>query len=218
VGWTLSLSPGARQDVHSVLEWEFLVLLLDVFLVVVYFILAKTVDITGETTVQLKASARPEAIWVFVIFAVYFIWDVVTKVVVYLKQKRAEPWFRSYGARMIPTFVCLVLAWVTLPLFENADAPHVLTADFALLCLVLLFRAGKALAESFSKPDVPKKWPIVWTLVFLAGFGLGSKWTSSWPMFKRIAAEIQKVPAEPTSQPEATATSTQDSRSVKSDK
>lgn len=48
VGWTLSPSPGAGQDVRGVLQWEFIVLLVDVFLVIVYFILVKTVDFTGE--------------------------------------------------------------------------------------------------------------------------------------------------------------------------
>jgi hypothetical protein len=73
VGWTLSSSPGARTDVNNVFEWEFLVLLLDVLLVVIYFILAKTVDFTGEPNVQLNASAAPESFWILVIFLVYFV-------------------------------------------------------------------------------------------------------------------------------------------------
>src|SRR5205807_1748814 len=44
VGWSRSLSPGAREDVEVVFQWEFVVLLLDVTLVVLYFILVRTVD------------------------------------------------------------------------------------------------------------------------------------------------------------------------------
>jgi hypothetical protein len=98
VGWTLSPSPGARQDVRNVFQFSFVVLLLDVFLVVVYFILAKTVDIAGEGTIKLNASARPETFWILVIFGAYFVWDVITKIVIYLLEHRGEGWARKYGS------------------------------------------------------------------------------------------------------------------------
>src|SRR5579862_6393754 len=60
VGWTLSPSPGATQDVSGVFQPEFLVLLVDVLLVIVYFILVRRVDFTGEKLIRLTASASPE--------------------------------------------------------------------------------------------------------------------------------------------------------------
>jgi hypothetical protein len=190
VGWTLSPSPGAREDVRSVFHFGFLVLLLDVFLVVVYFILAKTVDISGEAAVRLRASARPEAFWILVIFGTYCVWDIVTKVVIYLVERRTEPWFQKFGSRMIPTIICLVLAYGAKPLFERADPPHVLTADLALLSLVLLFRALKGLTDARTKVNI--FWAVLWGL----GFAVGTIWTSSYPLPRLISDQILTEPSE----------------------
>lgn len=192
VGWTLSPSPGAREDVRSVFQWGFLVLLLDVFLVVVYFILAKTVDIKEAEGLKLNASAQPEAFWILVIFATYLIWDVVTKIVIYLVERRKEPWFRTYGSRMIPTALCLGLAWVLKPVFDSADPPHVLTADFALLSLVMLFRALKGLTDALTKQGVSKALPTFWTALCVLGLTVGAVWTSYYPLPKSMSVQILK--------------------------
>lgn len=189
VGWTLSPSPGAREDVRSVFHLGFLVLLLDVFLVVVYFILAKTVDISGERGVKLNASAKPEAVWILVIFGTYLVWDVITKVVIYFMEGRQGPWLRKFGSRMIPTLACLVLAYAFKPLFERADPPHVLTADLALISLVLLFRALKDLTSRLTKSTV------FWAALCLSGFIAGTVWTYSYPIPKSIADQILTEPA-----------------------
>lgn len=201
VGWTLSPSPGARTDVNKVFEWEFFVLLLDVLLVVIYFILARSVDITGEKEIKLNASAAPEAFWVFVVFCVYLVWDLVTKVSLYTKRKRSEPWFRNYGVRIVPTLVCLILAYVTKRLVEGADPPHVLTADLALISLVLLFRALKDLVSAlFSRAEVHKDSRKIlaafWSILFGLFLALGILWTRLWPIHARIAAEIQTIRSE----------------------
>jgi hypothetical protein len=225
VGWTLSPAPGARQDVRSIFTRDFLVLLVDVFLVVVYFILVKTVDFTGDRAIQLKASARPETLWILVIFGTYCFWDVLTKVLDYLakghRRESFKEWFKKYGIRMFPTVICFLALIFTKPLFDRADPPHVLTADLALLFLVLLFRALKGLTQLATEPKMAKGWLIFWTVLCLLGFGVGTKWTCSWPMFKGIADEIQMVPAEQRSHPElpeTPTTSIQDSQSPKPDR
>jgi hypothetical protein len=219
VGWTLSPAPGARQDVRSIFTRDFLVLLVDVFLVVVYFILVKTVDITGEKDIQLDASARPETLWILVIFGTYCFWDVLTKVLDYLKKGHKglafKEWFKKYGVRMIPTIICFVALIFTKPLFDRADPPHVLTADLALLSLVLLFRALKGLTQLAIEPKMPKGWLIFWTTLCLLGFGVGTKWTCSWPIPKSIADEIQMIPDKEKIHSETPTTSTQDSQSAK---
>src|SRR5580698_9725833 len=96
VGWSRSPSPGARKDVQSVLEWEFVVLLFDVLLVIVYFILVSLVDYTGEGKIRLNASAAPEASWILGIFWLYLVWDVLSKIIVYHKEARPEPWLKNY--------------------------------------------------------------------------------------------------------------------------
>lgn len=204
VGWTLSPSPGARQDVSGVFQPEFLVLLVDVLLVICYFILVKAVDITGEQTIRLNASAAPEAHWVIVIFWLYFFWDILTKMVVYGKRPGWE-WWWGFGIRIVVTIFCLVLAYCIQSHVANADPAHVLTADAALLSLVLLFRALKAVASAFwptqphasdAKAQRLKKLAIGWTVVCLLGCIVFVMWTTSWPMFDYIAVQIQTVPTE----------------------
>jgi hypothetical protein len=103
--------------------------------------------------------------------------------------------------------------------FDRADPPHVLTADIALLSLVLLFRALKGLTQWFTEPNIPIKGLIIWTMLCLLGFGGGTKWTySSWPILKSIADEIQTIPDEQRGHPDSPKTpptSTRDSQSPK---
>jgi len=213
VGWTLSPSPGARQDVSGVLQPEFLVLLVDVILVIVYFIFVRAVDLTGEGTVRLNASAAPEALWIFVIFWLYLLWDFLTKVVLYLKKGREERWFRKYGARILPTVTCLVLAWVTKRLIQTADPAHVPTADLALLALVLFFRASKELVSALlptqqvspAELRMRRVAATLKTVLCILVMWVGIKWTRSWPVPKYIAAQIQIAPSEENNHSETSA-------------
>ncbi len=208
VGWSRSPSPGARKDVQGVLEWEFAILLVDVILVIVYFILVSLVDYSGEETIQLNASATPEATWIIGIFWLYLLWDFLSKVIMYLKEERREPWLRNYGARFLPTFICLFLAYVIRCLVQNADAPHVLTADLALIGLVVFFRALKELVSALwptsGKPsrgdkrleDYKAKRNRAVRLSALWGFVIlvGTLWTCFWPI-PWVAGKILMTPA-----------------------
>ena|SRR5271157_6652220 len=90
VGWTRSPSPGARQDVGAIFSAEFLILLVDVALVILYFILVQAVDFS-EGPGPSRASAAPEAFWLLWIFSLYLVWDVLTKIVV-----PWPPWRESF--------------------------------------------------------------------------------------------------------------------------
>lgn len=195
VGWTRSPSPGAREDVASVVGREFVVLLLDVFLVVVYFILVKSVDIKEGQPLKLNASAQPETRWIFVIFVTYVFWDLVTKGTDYVKRKTISlrEWSAKYGVRMLPTIGCLVFLYLMKPYFYAADAPHVLTADIALVCLVLVFRTLKLVVG----PQAERKWATICTVLLLVGLSLSTVWTvHSWPLPDSIVEQIQTTPAE----------------------
>jgi hypothetical protein len=210
IGWTLSPSPGARADVKSVFEWEFSVLLLDVLLVVVYFILARSVDVVGEKELRLNASSAPESFWIFVMFCFYLVWDFFSKVVVYLSKKRREAWLYNYGIRIAPTISCCFLAYLTKRLVQGADPPHVLTADLSLIALVLLFRSLKDLTSALCpKPDAHKhivrarkKWAIAWSLFFGLVMVVGILWTRLWPIPRSIAVEIRDTSLTSGSGPE----------------
>lgn len=141
VGWSVSWAPGARKDVGGVFQWEFVVLLLDVSLVITYFILVRTVDFGKESSPRIDPAATV-ARWIWLIFLLYLVWDVFTKIVIYLTNPSGK-WLRLQGSRMIPTIICLTLAGIIWHEVEGADSAHCLSADFALLWLVLLFRALK---------------------------------------------------------------------------
>jgi hypothetical protein len=142
VGWSLSQAPGARRDVSGVFTWGFVTLLLDVFLVVWYFIMVRTVELgKGGDSPRIESSEKVAGFFVGM-FALFFLWDVVTKVFAYTFSNDG-PWVRNCGLRMIPTVVCLLLAIVVWRQLKNIDLAHYINADLALLALALLFRSLK---------------------------------------------------------------------------
>jgi hypothetical protein len=159
---------------------------------VTYFILVRTVDFSGEGHRRID-SASAVAFWHVVIFGLYLSWDIVTKI---LMDDLGDKWFTRTGHRMTPTLVCLgasVLLWRE---FEKSDAPHRLTADFALLWLVVLFRALKPFSSDvWADPD---DWPrnnrgkhLAWAVVCAAGLAIGTLYTMySWPLPDRIVQTI----------------------------
>jgi hypothetical protein len=161
VGWSKSVIPGAREDVEEVFQWAFIVLLLDMAMVVTYFILVRTVDFGDEH--HRIDSASAVAFWHVVIFALYFAWDVVTKVLMY-ERPGDVGWWRGWKAldagrkkkrterfsRIVPTVICLGISLYLWRAFNYATDERLLTADFALLCVVLLFRALKSLQAAIS--------------------------------------------------------------------
>jgi hypothetical protein len=220
VGWSLSAAPGARRDVQGVFKGEFFVLLLDVALVIVYFILVRTIDFGKEATPPRTEPASTVAAWILVIFILYFVWDILTKVIISLRDREGSKkklrehfdlsWRRFVGARMLPTVSCCMLAWLIWRLVQTADRPHYLTADFSLLWLVLLFRALKELVSAHyprprkdnssraPKPAMSKNSAIVCTAVCALGMVVGTLWTAcSWPLPARIVKAIEtELPTE----------------------
>ena len=183
---------------------------------ILYFILVRTVDFGNEQDAPRIAPAARVATLMLIIFALYLLWDVLTKVCIYWKYRDKSKkgllehydssWLRTFGVRMVPSTVCLILSCVTLWLVRKADAPHMLTADLAMIGLILLFRALKDFSSSFPKLETggqlpPEKigarnravrWMIPWSFLLL--FGL--IWTAySLPLPCRMAAEIGQYSA-----------------------
>jgi hypothetical protein len=199
VGWSRSVVPGARQDVEELFEWAFVVLLLDMSMVVTYFILVRTVDFGNDH--KRIDSASAVAGWHVLIFALYLAWDVVTKVLMYerpddlgwwkgwcgldgaLKKKRLDRLLRT-----VPTVICLFISWYLWHAFESATGERLLAADFALLSVVLLFRALKSLEGAIWEKHVAERqkrkprrltFRIACTAVCTIGFLLGTWLTVS---------------------------------------
>lgn len=148
VGWSRSKAPGNVQDVQSVFSSAFLVLLLDVLLVIFYFIIVKGVDIVREINgqIRVKPSAANETLWVMVVFGGYFIWDVVTKAVIGNKKSTwlhrffsKDLWERGWVS--VVCFTLALIAWLKLDSVTRESS--VLLADASLFSLVFLFRAMK---------------------------------------------------------------------------
>jgi hypothetical protein len=158
-------------------------------LVITYFMLVRTVDFEKDRASARIDPASTVASLVFLIFLLYLLWDIVTKVIIYLKKPDGH-WLRLHGSRMIPTIVCLILARIIWRSVASADFPHRLSADFALLWLVLLFRALKDLISAFFPRQTVSssllhrtKVSLVWTLVCACGITVGTLATKcSWPL------------------------------------
>lgn len=170
IGWKNSVAKGNRSPVKEVFRLGFVVLLLDLALVVFYFILARGAEKPVRQIVT--PSAKNETTWILIIFVGYFIWDVLTKAVPTVTgrsfMKRLfgiELWERGWI-----TFVCVLLAGLIWLLLKSASTQTgVVLADITLLSLVLLFRAFKAKT---------KRWTIVCSvalIVTLIGSRVGER-------------------------------------------
>jgi hypothetical protein len=151
VGWSQSKAPGNVVRVTGVFSWAFVVLLIDVALVIFYFIIARGVEVSTLPSGQVvigTPSAEKETFWVMVVFLVYLFWDLLTKSVIAAPQATSSFWQRLGGHefwdRGWVSVVCAAVATVSwLCLHAVIGVRPVLVTDLALLALVLLFRALK---------------------------------------------------------------------------
>jgi hypothetical protein len=178
VGWSLSQAPGNRRDVSGIFTSGFCTLLLDVSLVITYFIMVRTIDV-GKLPEQPRIDTPEKEAWLIVLmFALYFLWDVVTKIFAYDKS-RDGTWGRNCGLRMVPTCVCLILAIVVRLQVAGCQLDHYVNADIALLALALAFRAFKDVVSEGvprkGKEFKPRKLVVaaVWSFVCVLGIGFG---------------------------------------------
>jgi hypothetical protein len=189
VGWTLSRSPGARHDVTKIFQVEFVVLLIDVALVICYFVLVRSVEFDRPEKMGALAFKASTAKWLRFIFVLYFCWDLCTKGYLWWKHKTArdlDRWCPNYCVRFIPTLICLGLAWwVSACVSDDWQNAQVVLADGALIAVVLLFRSTKELASAFfpskGNPGESTTCPLIWTTIFLIGFALMLVWASQGP-------------------------------------
>lgn len=157
VGW--GISKYSLSPIRGVFTKDFVELLLDVWLVVVYFFIVhgteRFVEVSGTKTIQ--ASISVESRWIAVMFVTYILWDTLSK------------WgkWRELAERVWASILCAALAGLTFwSLRELQGTVPVILGDLCLLMLVLLFRAMK----NFS---AHKKSSWVWILV------LGVLWLAS---------------------------------------
>jgi hypothetical protein len=167
VGWRQSVSPGITEELTGVFQRSFVGLLLDVILVVLYFIIVQRAEIntiTGQIAVE-PTSARPEAAGLLWVFAVYIGWDLLTDVLSHGRIPSDIRWFsrKTVAAAVVSIFasaLCLVLVFLVFLAAANAKSvPKVIALDVALAATILLFRSLKPVEKLLSKHFGVSDWP-----------------------------------------------------------
>lgn len=156
VGW--GWSSHGSSNVENIFTLDFVELLIDLWLVAVYFFIVMGAELpvvnpgvtaltatgvieTTGTATSITPSIHQEGFWIAVVFVTYFLWDVLTKC-----QEPAILITRGWASLVCATTACF-LTWllVTLPVppTEQELRSRVILGDMSLLFLVLLFRAMK---------------------------------------------------------------------------
>jgi hypothetical protein len=147
VGWANSPTVKDRR-VGKTWSPGFFVLLIDVFLVVLYFVLACGAEKPEGGKISPSAQAETEALlW---IFCVYVVWDALTKL-----NKTNRRSFRAYLDRSWITWACAFLAFLVWACHGRVTHPGgVIVTDAVLILIVLTFRAFK------DTPAFAWRWPL----------------------------------------------------------
>ena len=154
VGW--GWSDHSLSNVRNVFTFDFVELLLDLWLVVLYFFIVKGVELPIEDAnkqLAIAPSVSNESWWIFVMFVTYFVWDFISKIREHDDKGRKKRGFfkRDDKHRVVflqrgwASFFCAVLAGTAYFAFQTIkpNSANVVWADTALLALVFLFRAMK---------------------------------------------------------------------------
>lgn len=158
IGWKNSESDGNKEPVEDTFSLSFLVLLMDLFLVICYFIIASEVDKPAK---GIQPDSQSEVFWSLVIFITYFTWDIVTKLWMKLPKgvgKGGEPLkerFYKFCKRGYPSLLCsmIVLAMYCFPQTNITHAQgNTITADLILILTFILFR-GLKLSFTFNHKE-----------------------------------------------------------------
>lgn len=206
IGWTLSPAPGGRDDTKGIFTWGFVTLLLDVFLVVTYFIIVRAIEVGKGKEPSRIDPPGTVALLIVAMFSLYLVWDLITKVFAYQRARDGD-WISKCGLRMIPTVICVILALIIRYQLKATDLVHYINADVALVALVLLFRSLKDIVSrrfpsSGEAPDKKKvRRAVVWSLVcVLVALLATASVKRSWQLLPlKVAHEIQTPLSEKTS-------------------
>jgi hypothetical protein len=152
VGWQKSKSRGHLQEIDNTFSKSFIILLVDLFLVICYFIIVKSVEKPYESNYQATVTANPEIFWSLTIFGAYIVWDILTKWFDFdSKTFHFTSHFKEYVGRLYQAPLCfLLLIAIDLTVSEIHDERTVIFAD---LCLILVFILFRGLKETIREPN-----------------------------------------------------------------
>jgi hypothetical protein len=150
IGWQLSESQGNKEELRDPFSLSFIILLLDLLLVICYFIIVQCIGQHPE-----KPSSENQIFWSLMIFAVYVVWDIFTKLIVEDPTtgaaKRTKD-LKSYLNRAYQApfcfFIILFLVW---PLRISTSPGKVICIDTMLISIFVLFRGLKSFKNDWKK-------------------------------------------------------------------
>ncbi|MUP36811.1 hypothetical protein [Labilibaculum euxinus] len=145
IGWQKSKSKGNNEAITDSFSLSYIVLLVDLFLVIFYFIIVKGVEKPTNTT-QI-ASGDPEVFWSMVIFGIYFIWDIITKLID-IENHETLAWklkWKTFLKRGYQAPLCFgIIFFLFQPMTEIKTSNSVVILDIALILTFALFRGLKS--------------------------------------------------------------------------
>jgi len=144
VGWQESKSIGHLEEVNNAFGKGFLILFVDLFLVVCYFIIVKSVEKPYEENYQATVTSRPEIFWSMVIFSTYAVWDVLSKLFDFDSNNFKIKWhLKNYIQRGYQALICILLVILVNNLQSDQHPWNVVLVDIFLLLVFILFRGLK---------------------------------------------------------------------------
>ena len=160
IGWRQSQSPGMKEQIQSIFSLRAVGLLLDVFLVILYFVLVRSVELqqVAGATRAAASSAIPEAKWIAWVFVIYIFWDLLADVFSEgcLTEQRLHhiifQGIRVSIASAAASAFCLFMAVLVCFHAESVVTPiQVILLDGALIAIVFLFRVLKVFEIPLAK-------------------------------------------------------------------
>ena len=151
VGWQISQSIGNTGKINSIFSLQYLILLVDIFLVLSYFVIVRGAEIDfGSHTVK-GPSIFPEATWSMIIFYTYIFWDFITKGVTISYVLREDGTYKrtrklTFGPfffRTWQTILCLLLTMIINYCTTPNTPIKVTMLDVCLIMIFLIFRGLK---------------------------------------------------------------------------
>ncbi|PCH68004.1 MAG: hypothetical protein COC06_10225 [Bacteroidales bacterium] len=145
IGWQKSKSKGNKEAIIDSFSLSYIVLLVDLFLVICYFIIVKGVE-KPDSVVQI-ANGDSEVFWSLVIFGTYFIWDIITKLIDIVDHKTLA-WklrWKAFFKRGYQAPLCFgIVYFLFKPMVDTDISDSVVILDIALILTFALFRGLKS--------------------------------------------------------------------------
>ncbi|QDV24366.1 hypothetical protein [Aureliella helgolandensis] len=144
IGW--GKASRARRNIHlsSVYSPDFAELMIDVFLVVVYFVLVRKTE-TVDADLNVNLSMRPEAVCLAAVFILYFMWDFISKFPLRMSRDGTPYGWKPILTRGKTSLTCALLALIAAVYSWHVATSvyQVIAFDLSAMGLIILFRELK---------------------------------------------------------------------------